>query len=154
MVYLLSTKSTVGSGLSLNYWSSWCFLFGNNAGKKEPDATSPVAIIRPKTNSPILPILFITMFLTITFTHFTTKIFPYCETVVRNAKFANKPLIINYFAAPCTKPMPKVRLPSLSCSSYSRSAVRTVWSGASLSLNQMTIDHIVLLHIFTIFAEK
>ena len=43
---------------------------------------------------------------------------------------------------------------ALSCRSYSRSAVRTVWSGASLSLNQMTVDHIVLLHIFTIFAEK
>lgn len=54
----------------------------------------------------------------------------------------------------CTKPKLAARLPSLSCSSYSRSAVRTVWSGASLSLNQMTVDHIVLLHIFTIFAEK
>lgn len=54
-----------------------------------------------------------------------TNIFPYCETVVRNAKFANKLLIINDFAALCTKQKPKVRLPSLSCISYSRSAVRT-----------------------------
>ena len=55
-----------------------------------------------------------------------TKIFPYCETVVRNAKFANKLLIINaipgrmYEAEACgTTPLPQLQFVQQKCSSYS-----------------------------------